>query len=175
MDIIKIKRKIRCKIKLSKYLIIIFSFLLLFIKKFKYEKRVGIIGLDHSLNIGNNLVKYSISIILSQLGYIPYIIGRKFPNCQNLSFIFTKIKYRLINNSFNEIKKNDYDILMVNSDQTWRNWNNIIPSKDPFFYDIAFLRFSQNWNIPKFVYGTSLGLNYWKFNKNVDKIGKYLS
>jgi len=130
--------------------------------------------LEHSLNIGNNLLKYAISIKLRELGYIPYIVGRKLPECQNLSFIFTKIKYRLINNSFNEIKKDDYDILMVNSDQTWRNWHNNTPSEDPFFYDVAFLRFSQNWNLPKFVYSASLGVNYWKFNKEDDNIAKYL-
>ena len=63
---------------------------------------------------------------------------------------------------------------MVNSDQTWRNWHNNIPREDPFFYDVAFLRFSQNWNLPKFVYGASLGLNYWKFNKDDNRIAKYL-
>ena len=63
---------------------------------------------------------------------------------------------------------------MVNSDQTWRNWHNNTPSEDPFFYDVAFLRFSQNWNLPKFVYSASLGVNYWKFNKEDDNIAKYL-
>lgn len=126
------------------------------------------------MNIGNNLLKYAISIKLSELGYIPYIIGRKESKSQNLSLIFKEIKYRLINESFNEIKKDDYDLLMVNSDQTWRNWHNKIPSKDPYFYDVAFLKFSQKWNLPKFVYGASLGLDYWNFNKHDDVIAKYL-
>ena len=126
------------------------------------------------MNIGNNLLKYAISIKISELGYIPYIVGRKLPKIQNLSIVFNEIKYRLINESFNEIKKDDYDILMVNSDQTWRSWHNRIPSKDPFFFDIGFLRFSQQWNIPKFVYGASLGLDSWKLNKKEDNIAKYL-
>ena len=45
---------------------------------------------------------------------------------------------------------------MVNSDQTWRKW-------DENFYNIAFLKFSEKWKIPKFIYGTSLGFEDWKF------------
>ena len=41
-----------------------------------------------------------------------------------------------ITKGFTEINKTDYDILMVNSDQTWR----INCAK--FFYDIAFLNFA---------------------------------
>ena len=130
--------------------------------------------MEHSWNVGNNLIKYAISIKLSELGYIPYIVGRKSSKRKNLSLIFNKMNYRLIKESFNEIKKSDYDLLMVNSDQTWRNWHNKIPSKDKFFYDVAFLRFSQKWNLPKFVYGASLGLDYWKLSKRDDIIAKYL-
>ena len=59
---------------------------------------------------------------------------------------------------------------MVNSDQTWRIWH-----KDYLqFYDIAFLNFSKNWKIPKFVYGASIGLDYWEFSKETDKFAKSL-
>ena len=56
---------------------------------------------------------------------------------------------------------------MVNSDQTWRKW-------DSYFYDIAFLKFAESWKIPKFIYGTSLGFEDWKFNEEDEKIAKYL-
>ena len=56
---------------------------------------------------------------------------------------------------------------MVNSDQTWRKWN-----KD--FYDIAFLRFSESWKIPKFVYAASLGYDHWAFNDKDENIAKNL-
>ena len=56
---------------------------------------------------------------------------------------------------------------MVNSDQTWRKW-------DQGFYDIAFLRFAEKWKIPKFIYGTSLGCEEWKFNKEDEEIEKHL-
>jgi polysaccharide pyruvyl transferase WcaK-like protein len=93
------------------------------------------------------------SIKLSELGFDPYIIGTRFNN-HDISFLrkFTKVK---VNN-----------ILMVNSDQTWRKSN--------FFYDIAFLNFSKNWNKPKFVYAASLGLNTWQLTKEDENIAKNL-
>ena len=56
---------------------------------------------------------------------------------------------------------------MVNSDQTWNY-------KMKNFLDIGFLAFSKNWNIPKFVYGASLGYDYWKYSKKFDNIVKHL-
>ena len=81
---------------------------------------------------------------ISELGYNPVMIGTKAYN-NNISFIQNAIKIRIIQKNFSEIKENDYDILMVNSDQTWRKW-------DKHFYDIAFLKFSENWNKYKFIY-----------------------
>lgn len=142
-----------------------------FIKKNYFKKKVGIIGLSHSQNIGNNLLKYAIYIKLSQLGYNPFIIGTRYIN-DNISFINESTQMRLINESFDEIKENDYDILIVNSDQTWRKW--LIGDKDPFFYDIAFLKFSEKWEKPKFVYGASIGIDKWELNEKEGEIAKYL-
>ena len=152
--------------------IIILIFLIYhFIKKNFFRKKVGIIGLPHSQNIGNNLLKYAIYIKLSQLGYNPFIVGRRYMN-HNISFINQTTQLRIINESFTEIKENNFDILMVNSDQTWRKWT--IGNKDPFFYDIAFLKFSEKWDKPKFVYGASIGIDKWEFNKNDEETAKYL-
>ena len=103
---------------------------------------------------------------ISELGYNPIMIATKaYQN--NISFIQNAIKIRIIESNFSEIKENDYDILMVNSDQTWRKW-------DRHFYDIAFLKFSENWNKYKFIYGASLGYDSWKFNKTIEDIAKPL-
>ena len=56
---------------------------------------------------------------------------------------------------------------MVNSDQTWRKW-------DEDFYDVAFLKFAENWEKPKFVYGTSIGDNNWMFSLKDEEIAKHL-
>ena len=107
------------------------------------------------------------SILLYKLGYDPYIVGMRFKN-HNISFIQKVTQLRLIKQSFSEIKKNDYDILMVNSDQTWRKWSNDYK----YFYDIAFLKFAENWDKPKFVYGASLGRNIWEYTKDDEVIAK---
>lgn len=153
--------------KYFKYRFLIFIFLYNVFNSNFYaiKKRIGVIGLDHSQNVGNNLVKYAISIKLSEFGYIPYIIGKRFRN-HNISFINSTVNLILIKN-FSEIKESDFDILMVNSDQTW----NVYAQN---FYDIAFLKFAENWEKPKFVYGTSLGFDSWKFNKTVEKVAKKL-
>ena len=140
---------------------------LIILKKFFLKKRINFKQL--CAFIGNNLLKYAMHIILSKLGFDPYIIGMRFHN-QNISFIKSVTNLRIIKNSFSEIKENDYDILMVNSDQTWRKWN-----KDyKYFYDIAFLKFAEKWNKIKFVYGASLGRNVWQYNKSDEEIAKYL-
>ena len=138
----------------------------IFYRKYKKKKRVGIIGLRHEVNVGNNLIKYAISIKLSELGFIPYIIGTHLNN-YNISFIKNKTNCVIINNSFSEIKKEDYDILMVNSDQTWRRF-------DKHFYDYGFLKFAKSWNITKFVYGASLGYDFWALTKEDEIIIKGL-
>ena len=154
---------------------IIFIFLLFLFKnlfsnnKIIYLKekkiRIGVVGVRHSVNIGNNLIKYAISLILKELGFIPYIIGTKIHNC-NIKFVEKNTNLVIIKKNFNEIKEKDYDILMVNSDQTWRKF-------DKHFYDYGFLRFAKNWNKKKFIYGAS-GIEYWNFDKKEIKIIKNL-
>ena len=71
------------------------------------------------------------------------------------------MKLKEINSSFSEIKENDFDILVVNSDQTW-----LFGGND--YLDIGFLNFSRGWNKKKFIYGASFGINNWPFSKEID-------
>lgn len=149
-------------------LLIFIIFLLIHLIFFKTRlKKVGIVGLRHETNIGNNLIKYAISIKISQLGYIPYIIGTVWNRFNNIEFINHTTNLVIIENNYSEIKQNDYDILIVNSDQTWVKF-------DDNFYDYAFLKFAENWTIPKFIYGASLGYDKWVFSENDEKIAKNL-
>ena len=116
-------------------------------------------------NIGNCLIKFSMHIILSELGYKPYIITTPRNNI-NISFLKRKTNIVIVK-KYSDIKEYDYDILMVNSDQTWRKW-------DEYFYDRGFLRFAEKWNKTKFVYGASLGFDYWDYNKEDEEIIKPL-
>ena len=140
-------------------------FILIFILNFKNSKKIGIVGVRHEANIGNNLLKYAMSIKLSELGYIPYIIGTVWDKYNNIEFINSTTNLIIIRNDFSEIKMNDYDFLIVNSDQTWKKF-------DKNFYDYGFLRFAENWTTPRFIYGASLGIDYWPFSKNVDNLAK---
>ena len=147
-----------------KFFILIYFMLKLFILN-NIKKKIGVISCNHHKNVGNNLIKYSIFIILSNFGFEPQIIGTN-PKNFNISFLKKYVKVRTIKN-FSEINENDYDILIVNSDQTWRKW-------DKDFYDIAFLKFARNWNKNKFIYAASLGFNFWNFSKNDEKLAKVL-
>lgn len=145
-------------------------FMILSIKSFqnklKYtKKRVGVIGLAHSQNVGNNLLKYAIFIKLSELGFCPFIVGKIFKK-HNISFISNHVNIRLIR-KFSDINENEFDILMVNSDQTWTKYNFD-------FYDVAFLRFAENWKKKKFTYGVSLGSEKWVYSKKDERIAKHL-
>ena len=146
--------------------IIIILSLLIVKKNISIPKKIGVIGVRHEVNIGTNLLKYAISIKLKELGYIPYIIGTHWNN-YNITFINQTTNLVIIHNNFNEIKENDYNILMVSSDQTWRKF-------DKHFYDYGFLKFAENWKIKKFVYGASLGYDDWKLSVEDDKIAKKL-
>ena len=147
------------------FIILLLIYLSDIIKKFHQNVKLGIICLEHSQNIGNNLLKFAMYYKISELGYNPVMIGTKAYN-NNISFIQNAIKIRIIQKNFSEIKENDYDILMVNSDQTWFKF-------DKNFYDYGFLRFAENWTIPKIVYGASLGFNKLH-SKQDNKIAKTL-
>lgn len=144
----------------------LFIIAFLFYTSNKKTKKIGVIGLPHHHNIGNNLVKYAISTKLIELGYKPYIVGAYYKKFHfDISFIKNYTNLRIVKN-FSEIKRNDYDILMVNSDQIWRK------RYLKYFYDFAFLYFARNWKITKFVYGASLGSNIWNYNKTDEEIAK---
>ena len=121
----------------------------------KNKKRIGIIGFPSDNNIGNNLVKYSIYILLKSYGFKPVLIVQK--SKKDIYFLRKYIKITEIID-YNELKEYDYDMLMVNSDQTWNY-------KIPNLLNIGFLYFAKDWNIPKFVYAASLGYDEWKPSK----------
>ena len=124
-------------------------------------------------NVGNILVKFSMYKKLIEFGFNITIIAQKM-NIQkrifDLSFIKRTIKSHLliIKDGFSELKEDDYDFLILNSDQTWVCYDR------KYFYDIAFLKFAKNWNIPKFIYGTSIGSDKWTFSRRDEKAAKKL-
>ena len=143
------------------YIVILILFYLFYPKNialnnlFYNKKRVGVVCIEVTQNVGNILVKYSMFKKLEELGFnVTIITPGKFGK-KELSFINNTFNPNLflINQSFSEeLNESDFDYLIVNSDQTWKYgmW------KD--YYDIAFLKFAKNWSrVKKFVYGASIG------------------
>ena len=165
----KAKARIKTKIFFVIFLIIIFflnnisNFLQnikLFPNVMKQIKRVGVVNIVIDLNIGNILVKYSMFKILEEMGFNATIIippgGPKF----NTSFANRTIGSHLFfaRRDFSNLKEEDFDYLMVNSDQTWAGLN----------LNVGFLKFAENWNVKKFIYAASAGgykLPFREYNK----------
>ena len=129
-------------------------------------KRVGVVNLPLGLNVGNILVKYSMFKILEQLGVNSTIIIPKIGRFNfTLSFLKETINSHLlfVGINFTELFENDFDYIMVNSDETWHcNFGTIA------CYNIALLKFAENWKAKKFIYAASKGRYNWPF-KNYDK------
>ena len=156
----------------KKYLKYFFLSLSLFCIMSKYalkidnrRKRVGIIGFMPDTNIGNNLLKYSMYMFLKNNGFFPILISVK--TKVNIYFLRKKLKIKEIRNYYTDLNENDFDILIVNSDQCWSyEFRNIL--------EIGFLSFAKDWNIPKFVYAASLGHKSWNVSKKVINSAKIL-
>ena len=105
--------------------------------------------------------------ILKEFGLEPVMVAKNRPN-QNLYFLQKNVKLIIINDTFSILNESDYDFIMVNSDKTWGFTRNKI------FEEQAFLKFAKHWKIPKFIYGASLGSEYWYFSRSRDESAKIL-
>lgn len=76
--------------------------------------------------------------------------------------------------SFNELKQEDYDALVVGSDQVWR----IIYFPNSWLgqqIENAYLDFAKKWNIKRIAYAASFGTDNWEYNEEQTvKCGKLL-
>ena len=170
--------KLVCSLRNQKYIYLI---IMIFIylsqnntKKFStHKKRIGVINLPNGQNVGNILVKFAMFNILKQFGLNATIITPKlYPIMKvDLSFIHRTINSNLLElkEEFSELHESDYDYLIVNSDQTWALYGK-------YFFDVGFLQFAENWKIPKFIYATSIGSDFWPHNnvKVKERIKKLL-
>ena len=137
------------------------------------KKRVGVINLPDSRNIGNMMVKFAMFTKLTELGLNATIICPKHKIDKlkvDSSFLFKTVNSHLlyVNDNFSELKENDFDYLMVNSDQTWNFYNYA------FFYNVALLKFAENWNVNKFIYAASMAKYDWYYNKSDEELFKNL-
>ena len=137
------------------------------------KKRIGVISLPDSRNVGTMLVKFAMFTKLKELGFNATIISpieKIDPLEIDSSFLNKTIKSHLlyVNNNFSGLNEGDFDYLMVNSDQTWGFYNY------EFFYNVALLKFAENWRVNKFIYATSNGRYEWYYNKKDENLFKNL-
>jgi hypothetical protein len=166
MDFKSYKYKYLIIFLLSCYFIIIYENIIIFnvSNNSKDSKRIGIIGYKSDINIGNNLVKYSMYMILKRLGFRPTLIALK--SKKNIYFLRKYLDIEEIE-EYNQLNEDKYDILVVNSDQTWSY-------KYKYLLEAGFLSFAKNWIIHKFVYAASLAHDRWKVSKKILKKAKIL-
>lgn len=112
-------------------------------------------------------INYKTSIFLEKK--LNYELFHNLPIIQQNTdkFISNHIK-RKFYNDFNEIKENEYDAIIVGSDQIWR----------PLYYpkiDDAYLQFTKELDILRIAYAASFGTDKWEYSLfQTIKCRKYL-
>ena len=160
-------------IKKNYYLKLFFIlYLCLFLIVIKYEnslynfiignkkRNIGIIGYTNDNNIGNQLLKYSMDVLLKRFGFNSTLISIKTKKNIHINFLKKYLNIKEIKNFYTDIKKNDYDFIIVDSDQVWSYCFQYI-------LEVGFLSFAKNWDIKKIVYGASLGYEHWNVSRKI--------
>ncbi len=82
-------------------------------------------------------------------------------------FINKYIKRKIVDN-YTDVHENDFDAIVVGSDQIWR---------PKYFHNIetAYLDFTEGWNIKRMAYAASFGTDEWEYTpKQTKKCGRLL-
>lgn len=140
------------------------------------QQVVNKLGYESEILIRKKQAKIPISIyfkriILKLLGksdtpiFKEQIIGRN--ERRLFKFIDEHYNSRVVK-SLEDINKDEYDGIIVGSDQVWRkpyflnSWNTVN------YYD-AFLDFAKNWNIKRIAYAASFGISDLQFDREENK------
>lgn len=78
--------------------------------------------------------------------------------CKNTILFIDKYIHRIIFDDFLDIDENDFDAIIVGSDQIWR---------PKYFQPIshAYLDFTKDWNIKRVAYAASFGTDSWEYTQ----------
>lgn len=101
--------------------------------------------------------KYILNEDVSDFNEIRINLVNYFTRKHTQSFINKKIS-RLIVRDFSKLSDNDYDIIVVGSDQTWR------PIFNPQIEN-SFLDFTKDWDVKRIAYAASFGTDDWEYSK----------
>lgn len=77
---------------------------------------------------------------------------------QHVERFMSQYLHRKVYNSVYEIEENEYDAIIVGSDQIWR-YKYYQPISNAFLY------FTRDWNIVRIAYAASFGIDYWDYDE----------
>lgn len=119
--------------------------------------------LAYSKRIVKNLIGHTCPVFYEQKKNREIPIERQYTD----KFINKYIKRRIIEN-FSEVKENDFDAIVVGSDQIWR------PRYFPQI-EHAYLDFAEGWNIKRLAYAASFGTDEWEYTpEQTEECGRLL-
>lgn len=141
--------------------------------------RIGILTLPLNTNYGGILQAYALQSVLERMGHevvvfnkpMKFIMGRKnqikrFLGVNRYQFDLKRFVEENIHNlwieDFNELKPDDFDAIVVGSDQVWRKDYFSVFSEN---FEDAFLGFAKNWQIKRLSYAASFGYDEWHEDK----------
>lgn len=141
--------------------------------------KIGILTLPLNVNYGGILQAYALQTILEKMGHSVVVFNKKQPEsikskikrCFGINryrkdiqdFIIKKINNCWIED-FSNLNNEDFDAIVVGSDQVWRREYFSVISDN---FANAFLEFAQKWNIKRVSYAPSFGVEKWSESKKL--------
>lgn len=154
--------------------------------------KIGLLTLPFNNNYGGLLQCYALQTFLKKQGHEVYIIKHNFSNRRNFKrnikhllkeILGKNLKYKrqvapmkqfednylqktsLINSKqeFNILKNYNFDALIVGSDQVWR-FQYTKENFAEYFFD-----FAKEWNVKRFAFAASFGVDTWDLNASDTK------
>ncbi len=147
--------------------------------------KIGILTLRFHTNYGGIMQAYALQTVLEKMGHQPSILDVLYWGKKKHSIIFLHFYkiilwiYKSVSSDFSErkkinmfikenikqrsfysfydIKEEDYDAIIVGSDQIWREL--FIPKIENVFLD-----FSYNWDVKRISYAASFGTDKWSYS-----------
>lgn len=93
---------------------------------------------------------------------------------KNIQPFIDKYIHRKVIRKFTNLQSEDYDAIIVGSDQVWR----VVYFPGMWLgqqIENAYLAFAQNWNVKRIAYAASFGTDNWEYDeKQTEKCGKFL-
>ncbi len=135
-------------------------------KKFKPARLpLYLTPLCYGKRLLKNLIGYKCPIFYEQrYNRIQHIIR------QNTDIFINQYIHLKRYHSFSDIKENEYDVIVVGSDQVWR----------PVYFGFdkienAYLKFAEKWNVKRISYAASFGTDKWEYTpKQTSQCGQLL-